>query len=106
MDTDKLMPKVKVFEAPGQGWIVVQIAEYYLPRKVHYYFFLILLSLEKAHNDASSFRNVIGKLVSNKLRLSTISKYAGRNKASWATLVQNLVFSCVLPYVVKFGEPR
>ena len=24
----------------------------------------------------------------------------------WATLVQNVVFSYVLPYVVKFGEPR
>ena len=26
--------------------------------------------------------------------------------APWATLVQNVVFSYVLPYVVKFGEPR
>ena len=28
------------------------------------------------------------------------------HNAPWATLVQNLVFSYVLPYVVKFGEPR
>ena len=27
-------------------------------------------------------------------------------KAPWATIVQNLMFSYVLPYVVKFGEPR
>ena len=26
--------------------------------------------------------------------------------APWATIVQNVVFSYVLPYVVKFGEPR
>ena len=26
--------------------------------------------------------------------------------APWATIVQNLMFSYVLPYVVKFGEPR
>ena len=36
-DADKLMPKV--FEAPGQGWIVVRTAEYYLPRKVQLLFF-------------------------------------------------------------------
>ena len=27
-------------------------------------------------------------------------------RAPWATLVQNVVFSYVLPYVVKFGETR
>ena len=36
-DADKLMPKV--FEAPGQGWLVVRTAEYYLPRKVQLLFF-------------------------------------------------------------------
>ena len=54
-DADKLMPKVKVFEAPGQGWIVVQIAEYYLPRKVQLLFFLDPLKLRESSQRCKQF---------------------------------------------------
>ena len=34
------------------------------------------------------------------------AKYTLGISAPWAAIVQKLVFSYVLPYVVKFGEPR